>query len=139
MSISLTKIQLVQDSFDKIATDADRVSSIFYARLFQLRPELRAMFRNDLAVQRKKLMDTLAYVVQRLKNPSSLMPGLKQLAIHHVAYGTTPEHYDIVGEALLYALAEHFGPDWSPELAQAWGDTYWLLAKAMKLAAYGDK
>lgn len=138
MSISLAKIQLVQESFNRIAARADDVAQLFYARLFQAQPELRAMFRNDLALQRQKLMDTLVLAVRSLDDISGLVPELKQLALRHRDYGVTTEHYELVGNALLSALAETFGPEWTPELQWAWGDIYWVIAKAMQLHASGE-
>lgn len=135
MSISLTKIQLVQASFSQIAARADEVAQLFYAKLFQAHPELRSMFRDDLASQRQKLMDTLAFAMRGLGDISTLVPELRQLALSHVAYGVADEHYDMVGAALLDALAEAFGADWNVVLQQAWGDTYWVIAKAMQLHA----
>lgn len=139
MSISLTKIQLVQASFNRIAARADEVAQLFYGKLFQAHPELRSMFRNDMALQRQKLMDTLAFAMRGLDDISALVPELRQLALDHLKYGVQAEQYDLVGNTLLEALAETFGPEWTPELQQAWGDIYWVIAKAMRLHAYGEQ
>lgn len=138
MSISLAKIQLVQTSFTQIAARADDVALLFYAKLFQAHPELRPMFRNDLVRQRQKLMDTLAFAMKGLGDISALVPELRQLALSHVTYGVTTEHYDMVGAALLDALAEALGSDWNVELQLAWSDIYWIIARAMQLHANGE-
>jgi hemoglobin-like flavoprotein len=55
-----------------------------------------------------------------------------------VEYGVEPEHYTLVGNALLRTLKKAFGNDFTPELRQAWTDAFRMLAQVMKDAAYGD-
>ena len=42
-------ILLVQSTFEVLAPDAERFAATFYARLFELEPRLRGMFRGDIA------------------------------------------------------------------------------------------
>ena len=44
---------------------AEEAAQLFYARLFELDSSLRTLFHADPAVQRRKLMDALAFVVTR--------------------------------------------------------------------------
>jgi hemoglobin-like flavoprotein len=48
-----------------------------------------------------------------------------------VGYGAQPEHYPVVGEVLLAAMAEVAGPDWRPEHERAWGKALGIVAGAM--------
>ena len=54
-----SQIELVQDSFAKVAPISEQAASLFYDRLFEVAPQVRAMFPDDLTEQRKKLMATL--------------------------------------------------------------------------------
>jgi len=60
--------------------------------------------------QRHKLMATLAVVVRGLSDLPSILPAASALAKRHVDYGAKPEHYPVVGEALLWTLARALGP-----------------------------
>jgi nitric oxide dioxygenase len=43
----------------------------------------------------------------------------------------TPEHYDYVGEALLFTLGKGLGDDFTPETKDAWTETYGILSSVM--------
>src|SRR5207253_10335695 len=92
------QVKLVQESFAKVAPIADQAATIFYDRLFEVAPQVKAMFPTDMIEQRKKLMATLAVVVNGLSNLASALPAASALAIRHVSYGAKPEHYPVVGE-----------------------------------------
>jgi len=64
-----------------------QIGRAFYDRLFTLAPELRSMFKGDLESQQRKLMDTLAFAIGNLKNPTILSGTLSSLAKRHVDYG----------------------------------------------------
>jgi len=95
------QIAVVQQSFAKVAPIADRAAVMFYERLFEVAPQVKAMFPADMTEQRQKLMATLGVVVNGLSNLESVLPATSALAKRHVAYGTKPEHYPVVGSALL--------------------------------------
>ena len=60
------QVNLVQQSFAKVAPISDQAAVLFYDRLFEVAPSVKAMFPADLREQRKKLMATLAVVVNGL-------------------------------------------------------------------------
>src|SRR5438309_8080822 len=86
---------LVQQSFAKVAPISETAASLFYDRLFEVAPSVKAMFPADMAEQRKKLMATLAVVVNGLADLESILPAARALAIRHVGYGAKPEHYPV--------------------------------------------
>jgi nitric oxide dioxygenase len=131
------QISLVQESFAKVAPIADVAAVMFYDRLFETAPAVKAMFPADMTEQRKKLMATLAVVVNGLSNLESILPAASALATRHVAYGARPEHYPVVGTALLWTLEQGLGEAWTPELAAAWTAAYGTLSGYMISEAYG--
>ena len=132
-----TQIELVQESFSKVAPISEAAAVIFYDRLFEVAPSVKAMFPADMTEQRKKLMMMLAAVVGGLKNLDSILPAASALAKRHVGYGAKPEHYPVVGGALLYTLEKGLGEDWTPELADAWTAAFGTLSGYMISEAYG--
>jgi hemoglobin-like flavoprotein len=130
------QVQLVQQSFAKVAPISEQASVIFYDRLFEVAPSVRALFPDDMREQRKKLMATLAVVVNGLTNIEAVLPAASALAKRHVNYGAKPEHYPVVGGALLFTLEKGLGADWTPELAAAWTAAYGTLSTYMITEAY---
>lgn len=131
------QVKLVQDSFAKVAPIADTAATLFYDRLFEMAPQVRALFPHDLTEQKRKLMATLAVVVNGLNNLPTVLPAASALAKRHVVYGAEPSHYPVVGGALLWTLEKGLGPAWNPELATAWTAAYTTLADFMIAEAYG--
>ena len=131
------QVRLVQESFAKLVPIADQAASMFYERLFEIAPQVRAMFPPDMAEQQRKLMATLTIVVGGLSNLESILPAASSLATRHVAYGARPEHYPVVGAALLWTLEQGLGKEWTGEVADAWTAAYAMLSDFMIKQAWG--
>src|SRR6202045_3509426 len=131
------QVKLVQQSFAKVAPISDQAAVIFYDRLFEIAPQVKAMFPSDLTEQRKKLMATLAVVVNGLGNLESVLPAASALAKRHVSYGAKAQHYPVVGAALLWTLEKGLGDAWTPAVADAWTAAYGTLSGFMISEAYG--
>jgi nitric oxide dioxygenase len=131
------QVKLVQQSFSQVAPIADQAAILFYDRLFEVAPQVKAMFPADMAEQRKKLMATLAVVVNGLTDLPAILPAASALAKRHVAYGAKPDHYPVVGSALLWTLEKGLGSAWTPDVASAWTAAYGTLSGFMISEAYG--
>jgi len=131
------QVKLVQQSFSQVAPISDQAAVLFYDRLFEVAPQVKSMFPTDLTEQRKKLMATLAVVVNGLSDLPSILPAASALAKRHVAYGAKPEHYPVVGAALLWTLEKGLGSGWTPDVAGAWTTAYGTLSGFMISEAYG--
>jgi len=132
------QVALVQESFEKAAALGDKVADLFYEELFAIDPTLRAMFRGNMREQKKKLLTTLAFVVRSLHVPEKIIKPAQNLAIKHVDYGVKPEHYTLVGNALLRTLKKGLGAQYTPNVRDAWVEAFRTLARIMKDAAYGE-
>jgi hemoglobin-like flavoprotein len=131
------QVQLVQDSFAKVAPISETAAELFYGRLFEIAPQVKAMFPADMTEQRRKLMMMLAAVVKGLGDLPSILPAASALATRHVSYGAKAEHYPVVGSALLWTLEEGLGDSWTPDVAAAWTTAYGTLSGYMISEAYG--
>lgn len=132
------QVSLVQSSFAKVAPIADTAAALFYDRLFTIAPSVKQMFKGDMAEQGRKLMATLAVVVNGLRNLEAILPAASALAQRHVSYGVRPSHYASVGEALLWTLEKGLGDAWTAETASAWTSAYKTLSGFMIREAYGS-
>ncbi len=132
------EIALVQSTFKDVKPISDEAAALFYGRLFEIAPSVKPLFKGDMKEQGRKLMSTLAYVVNGLANLPAILPAASALAKRHVSYGATKEHYGPVGEALLWTLERGLGPKWTPEVAAAWARAYATLSGFMIAEAYGS-
>jgi nitric oxide dioxygenase len=130
------QVKLVQQSFAKVAPISDQAAVIFYDRLFEVAPSVKSMFPADMTEQRKKLMATLAVVVNGLGNLESILPAASALAIRQVSYGAKAEHYPVVGAALLWTLEKGLADAWTSAVADAWTAAYGTLSGFMISQAY---
>jgi hemoglobin-like flavoprotein len=133
--VTPTEINLVKDSFRRVLPIADQAAALFYARLFELDPSLRPLFRGDMAEQGRKLMTMIATAVQALERLDTIVPVVRQLGARHAGYGVKEEHYATVGAALLWTLEKGLGPEFTPAVRNAWTSVYSLLANTMMDAA----
>lgn len=127
--------QLVRESFPDIREMAGPVALLFYGRLFTLDPTLRPMFRQDIELQGRKLMDMLTAVVDNLDHFEGLAPTLRALGQKHAGYGVRPEHYETVAQALMWALGQALDTQFYPELRSAWLAIIEAVSRSMKNGA----
>src|SRR3982074_3145290 len=121
------QVTLVQESFAKVAPISETAAELFYGRLFEIAPQVKAMFPADMTEQRKKLMVMLAAVGNGLGNLEAILPAASALATRHVSYGAKAAHYPVVGAALLWTLEKGLGDAWTSEVQDAWTAAYGTL------------
>ena len=129
------QVTMVEESWNKVMPIAAAAAELFYGRLFEVAPGVRALFPDDMGDQKRKLMTTIGSIVSRLGGLDSLDPQIHALALRHVSYGAAPAHYDAVGDCLLWTLDNGLGDDFTPELREAWTAAYALLSANMIAAA----
>ena len=81
------QIKAIQESFAKVAPISEQAAALFYGRLFEIAPAVKPLFRGDMEEQGRKLMATLAVVVNGLGNLEAILPAASALAKRHVDYG----------------------------------------------------
>lgn len=133
--ITTQQKELVQKTWVMVVPIADKAAELFYGRLFELEPEYKAMFKNDMTEQGKKLMKTISIAVEALNDVEPLVPTLKQMGADHAGYGVKDRDYNVVGAALLWTLEQGLGDAFTDEVRNAWGAVYELLASVMKQGA----
>jgi hemoglobin-like flavoprotein len=133
--MNVEQIALVQNSFSHVLPIADTAATLFYTRLFELDPALRPLFRGDMQEQGRKLMAMLRLAVNGLNRLEELVPAVQDLGRRHVGYNVEAAHYDTVGAALLWTLAQGLGEAFTPTVEEAWTAAYTILSTTMKTAA----
>ena len=126
------QVKLLEESFAQLRPQLDEFGSSFYTNLFKSYPEAKPLFANtNMLLQQEKLVMSLTFVIDNLRNPVAVQETLHALGARHVSYGTVDEHYPLVGNVLLTTLAEYLGERWNPELEEAWSDAYQAITKLM--------
>jgi nitric oxide dioxygenase len=124
--------ELLQQSFELVKVDSVNFTTTFYTTLFVRHPEVEPLFAKTLMhEQGKKLFDSLVLVVDNLQKPEVLSGALKGLGQRHIKYGALPQHYPMIGSALLSTFEQHLQSAWTPEVQQAWSDAYTAVAELM--------
>jgi len=134
--LSAEQIQLIRDSWQRVLPIKEQAAELFYARLFELDPSVKALFKGRLDFQGDKLMMTLNVVVNSLDNLTEVEAMLQAMGKRHIIYGVEAAHYETVGAALLWALKPGLGEHFSEEVEEAWVAAYGEIATTMKEAAY---
>lgn len=130
-NLNREQITSVQESFRILASNADHFATVFYDTLFRIAPDLKTLFRDDMEQQRKKFFDTLSYVVRGLDDLHEMEPVIRALGQKHLDYGVRDRDYAIVASALIEALEECLGNQFTAETRQAWMACYFRLSHIM--------
>lgn len=126
------QVDLVQRSWRSVLPVGDTAAELFYGKLFSLDPSIQKLFRDDMREQGRNLTAMISVAVGSLSRPERIMLAVQQLGRRHAAYGVEPRHYELVGVALLWMLAQVLGEAFTPEVREAWSDVYTLLASTMQ-------
>jgi hemoglobin-like flavoprotein len=130
------QIAAVRHTWAKLAPVTERAAAIFYERLFELDPSVRALFAaSDLRELGHKFAQTVAIVVDLLDREDELLAALAALGRRHAAYGVGWRHYGLAADALFTALECCLGPAFTSQARAAWSVAYWIAARAMQRAA----
>ena len=128
------EILLVQFSWKKVLPLKDALAELFYLKLFELDPGLRALFTEDLEQQGAKLTQMITAAVRALDRMDALLPVVRELGARHEVYGVRDHHYATVATALLWTLEQALREDFTPEVKSAWIKTYGVLSQTMREA-----
>lgn len=129
------RIRTVQSTWVKMLPIKASAAQLFYEKLFETDPSLRALFKGDMRQQGEKLMQVIDAAVNGLSRLEHITAAIQELGRRHAAYGVKDHHYDTVGVALLWTLSESLGAEFTPEAKDAWVTVYDVLATTMREAA----
>jgi nitric oxide dioxygenase len=122
------QVGVVRKSFAALLPVAEAAAALFYARLFELDPNVRSSFPGDLREQGRRLMHMLTIVVRGLDAPETMEPALRALG-RQVGYGLSHAHECSAELAMLWTLEQALGSDYTPEVRDAWRAAHhWLIA-----------
>ena len=129
------EVHLVQSSWERVRPISTQAAELFYSRLFETAPELKALFKTDMQQQGHRLMEMIDVAVGKLESWDQLAPAVQALGRRHAGYGVKEADYDKVAAALLWTLQKGLGAAFTEEVKEAWITVYTVLADTMKSGA----
>jgi hemoglobin-like flavoprotein len=127
--------ELIRKSFDEIWPVRRKLAALFYSRFFELAPDAKRLFPDDLERQHLKLMDMIAAMVGALDQRELFQSVIHHTGRQHAHFGVKSAYFDAFGEALKWSLEQQFGPRFTPELKEAWARLYNIVQTEMKRTA----
>jgi hemoglobin-like flavoprotein len=118
------QIKLVRQSWDSLWPKWNEFADKVYGRFFEIAPDARRLFADDLGPQKIKLMDTMTVIIGYLDNPSMFGSIISHSGKQHQRFGARIEHYAGFRNALMEGLKLQFGAAFTPELEEAWTALY---------------
>ena len=120
MTLTQEELALIRESLVALKPGYQTHSVTFYEKLFAQAPQLRSMFREDLAGQGMKFMTTLGVIVDKLHHESAVAEQYVGLGRKHASLGVEAAHFEPMREALLDTLRAAMGAEFTLEMEQAW-------------------
>lgn len=127
----------VKATLPVIGAHINEITPVFYGRMFTSHPDLlRDTFNRGnqrSGEQQKALAASVATFASMLVDPEGPDPVemLSRIAHKHVSLGIIADQYQIVHDHLFAAIVEVLGDAVTPEVAEAWEEVYWLMAKVL--------
>jgi hemoglobin-like flavoprotein len=118
------QIDIVRKSFDSIWPVRRKLADLFYSRFFELAPDTRRLFSDDMERQQLKLMDMIATIVGTLDKGEIFQSIISHSGRQHALFGAKPLHFAAFGDALIWGLEQQFGAAFTPEMKEAWIKLY---------------
>ncbi len=123
--------EIVDRTYRKVAQRADEAGALLYNHLFELAPQFRPLFKQEIEVQGRKLIQLIGVAVASVHDIHNLEVVLGDLGRKHVDYGVEAHHYEVVGQALLLTLQDLLPIEYDDEVELAWKTLYQELQMIM--------
>ena len=123
------EIRIIKSSAPALAEYGEQITGRFYQILLEKNPELKNIFNmtNQKSGNQKQALAMAVYAFAKyVDNLSVILGDVERIAQKHASLGIKPEHYPLVGAALLESIKEILNP--GEEVISAWASGYGILA-----------
>jgi nitric oxide dioxygenase len=126
--------RVIEATLPLVDQHIQQIADSFYRRLFETHPELLdgVFNRGNQAegTQKVALAGAVAAFATAVVNTPDQLPEnlLARVGHKHASLGIEPDQYQLVHDALLWAIADVLGGAVTPQVAAAWEEVYWLMA-----------
>lgn len=135
--LSPKSVEVVRATLPVVGGAIGDITPIFYHRMFAAHPELkRDLFNRGNQAQgdqQRALAGAIAAYATMLVDDTVPEPAdlLARIANKHASLGVVADQYPIVHQHLFEAIGEVLGDAVTPEVAAAWDEVYWEMARAL--------
>eukprot|EP00899_Mesostigma_viride_P004109 jgi/Mesvir1/1369/Mv12283-RA.1 len=134
--LSKADVRLISQSWAVICDQVDSLMDfgmVFYDHLSKLAPDVVHLFSVQRCTQAMSFVLMVKHIVALLEHQSLLVESLEKCAHRHIQYGVLPQHFPVVGEALVRTLAEFLGADEHLDIsvARAWEHLWSIVSEIM--------
>jgi len=123
--------EIIKATAPVVKEHGEAITTTMYKILFERHPETKALFKDASEDQYKKLANAIYAYAANIDKLENLSKGIEQMALIHVEKEVKPEHYPLVGEALLDAIKQVLGDAATEEVLEAWKEAYFFLAEVL--------
>ena len=131
--LSQETINIIKSTVPVLEQHGKTITTVFYKNLFEAHPELLNVFNHvnqSQGRQQTALANAVYAAAANIDNLGAIIPAVVQIAHKHKSLGITEDQYPIVGYHLLGAIKEVLGDAATPEIIEAWGEAYGVIADA---------
>lgn len=125
----------VRQSWALVLPRRKTVCRDFYQRLFARYPELRPLFKVEIAEQADLFVTMINTVISALEHPQRVRPLIETLGARHADYGVHSEDYAKFEEVLLETLSDTLEDELDAEGLAAWRQVFEELSETMQRGA----
>ncbi|MBZ9713592.1 NO-inducible flavohemoprotein [Deinococcus multiflagellatus] len=128
------QLAIIKATVPALEAHGETITRTFYASMFAAHPELLNIFNpanQQTGRQARSLAASVLAYAANIEHPERLGGMVTRIAHKHVSLEVLPEHYPVVGEHLLGAIAAVLGEAATPEILAAWAAAYEQLAGIM--------
>lgn len=129
--LSQETINIIKSTVPVLEEHGKTITTTFYKNMFEAHPELLNVFNHvnqSQGRQQTALANTVYAAAANIDNLEAILPAVIQIAHKHKSLGITEDQYPIVGYHLLGAIKEVLGDAATPEIIEAWGEAYGVIA-----------
>ena len=128
--------QMIEDTWCALEPTALRFVEAAVERLLEIAPESRSMF-NGVGITNSyaAIAGLLGQLVGALDEPKRFVPLAVRIGRDNADRGVDARLYSSAGDALIWALHQHLGSSFTPEIRRAWVEGHHLAAAIMQRAA----
>merc|ERR1712050_229437 len=148
--LSSMEVDVVRKTWEQVAElGVETVGVILFKHIFTIAPGALQLFsfKSEADVYESaalkshgsRVVGTVGAAVEGVDDLDALVPVLQALALRHVGYGVLPEHFDIVGKALMNSLQDGLQSDFTTEVRLAWSKVWHTVASTMIAAGWPAK
>lgn len=138
-------VDLVQQTWRRAALlGTETVGKVVFMNIFKIAPGALQLFpfKDDegenlwkvggrATAHANKVVITIDTAVKLLGDLGTLVPVLQSLGLRHVGYNVIPEHYDVVGQAVIASLGTALGDKFTEPVKNAWIKVYTTVKTVM--------